>query len=179
MKTITPLTRFALRLFLLTATGISVAQGPPGHDPYNPPPGHGGVPPGQAKKHGYEEIPRGHAREHDYDHVPPGHGGVPPGQAKKYRHDYRFEGDDRGRFYAHYRSDADRWRYRKRPVFVMGRGIPREYVIQTVPQSYWVGAPPPPPGYRYGYYGGYVVAYDPTTRIVADVLDLDVTATVR
>jgi hypothetical protein len=179
MKTITPLTRFALRLFLLTASGISVAQGPPGHDPYNPPPGHGGVPPGQAKKHGYEDMPPGHTKEHDYDHVPPGHGGVPPGQAKKYRHDYHFEGDDRGRFYAHYRSDADRWRYRKRPVFVMGRGIPREYVIQTVPRSYWVGAPPPPPGYQYGYYGGYVVAYDPTTRIVGDVLDLDVTATVR
>jgi hypothetical protein len=176
MKTITPLTRFALRIFLLTATGISVAQGPPGRDPYNPPPGHGGVPPGQAKKHGYDE---GHGREHDEYHVPPGHGGVPPGQAKKYRHDYHFEGDDRGRFYAHYRSDADRWRYRRRPVFVMGRGIPREYVIQTVPQSYWVGAPPPPPGYQYGYYGGYVVAYDPATRIVADVLDLVVTATVR
>jgi hypothetical protein len=30
-----------------------------------------------------------------------------------------------------------------------------------------------------GYYGGYVVAYDPTTRIVADVLDLVVKATVR
>ena len=32
--------------------------------------------------------------------------------------------------------------------------------------------PPPPPGYRLGYYDGYVVAYDPTTQIVADVLDL-------
>jgi hypothetical protein len=64
-------------------------------------------------------------------------------------------------------------------VFVTGRDIPREYVIRTVPQSYWVGALPPPPGYQYGYYGGYVVAYDPTTRIVADVLDLVVKATVR
>jgi hypothetical protein len=31
----------------------------------------------------------------------------------------------------------------------------------------------------YGYYGGYVVAYDPTTRIVAEVLYLVVKATVR
>ena len=30
-----------------------------------------------------------------------------------------------------------------------------------------------------GYYGGYVVAYDPTTRIVADMLDLVVKAKVR
>jgi hypothetical protein len=39
--------------------------------------------------------------------------------------------------------------------------------------------PPPPPGYQYGYYDGYVVAYDPTTRIIADVLDLVTAATVR
>jgi hypothetical protein len=57
-------------------------------------------------------------------------------------------------------------------VFVTGRVVPREYVIQAVPQTYWVGAPPPPPGYQYGYYGGYVVAYNPATRIIGDVLDL-------
>ena len=168
MKPISSLTRFALTAFLLTATGLGVAQGPPGHDPNNPPPGHGGVPPGQAKKHGGDD-----------DQGNPGHGGVPPGQAKKYRDDYHFQGDDRDRFYAHYRSDADQWKHRKRPVFVKGRGIPKEYVIQPVPQSYWVGAPLPPLGYQYGYYGGYVVAYNPSTRIVADVLDLVVTVNVR
>src|SRR3982074_2454063 len=102
MKATTPLTRFVLGSFLLAAAGIGVAQGPPGQDPYNPPPGHGGVPPGQAKKHG-----------HDDDHMP-------PGQAKKYREDYHFRGEDRGRFYSHYRSDADQWRGRRRPVFVTG-----------------------------------------------------------
>jgi hypothetical protein len=174
MKATTPLTRFVLGSLFLAAAGIGVAQGPPGQDPYNPPPGHGGVPPGQAKKHG-----------HDDDHMPPGQAkkyredDMPPGQAKKYREDYHFRGDDRGRFYAHYRSDADQWRYRRRPVFVTGRVVPREYVIQTVPQTYWVGAPPPPPGYQYGYYGGYVVAYNPATRIVADVLDLVAAATSR
>ena len=159
MKATTPLTRFVLSSFLLATAGICVAQGPPGQDPYNPPPGHGGVPPGQAKKHG-----------HDDDHIP-------PGQAKKYREDYHFRDDDRGRFYTHYRSDADQWRYRRRPMFVTGRVVPREYVIQPVPQTYWVSEPPPPPGYQYGYYGGYVVAYNPTTRIVADVLDLVAAAT--
>ena len=175
MKANTPLTRFVLSSFLFATAGICVAQGPPGHDPYNPPPGHGGVPPGQAKKHDRQ----------DDDHVPPGQAKkyreddyhMPPGQAKKYREDYHFRGDDRGRFYAHYRSDADQWRYRRRPVFVTGRVVPREYVIQPVPQTYWVSEPPPPPGYQYGYYGGYVVAYNPTTRIVADVLDLVAAAT--
>jgi hypothetical protein len=46
------------------------------------------------------------------------------------------------------------------------------YRIQPVPVTYYRGAPPPPPGYRYGYYEGYVVAYDPTTRVIGDVLDL-------
>jgi hypothetical protein len=55
---------------------------------------------------------------------------------------------------------------------VRGEAIPRGYTIQAVPRSYWESVPPPPPGYQYGYSDGYVVAYDPTTRIVADVLDL-------
>jgi hypothetical protein len=174
MKATTPLTRFVLGASLLATASLGVAQGPPGRDYDNPPPGHGGVPPGQAKKHGGDDMPPGQAKKHGYDNdnVPPGHGGVPPGQAKKYREDYHFQSDDRGRFYAHYRSDADQWRGRRRPVFVTGRAIPREYIVRVVPQSYWVGAPPPPPGYQYGYYGGYVVAYDPATRIIGDVLDL-------
>jgi len=178
MKATTPLTRFVLSSFLFATAGICVAQGPPGHDPYNPPPGHGGVPPGQAKKYGHDDdhMPPGQAKKfRDDDHHDDHH--VPPGHAKKYREDYHFHNDDRGRFYAHYRSDADQWRYRRRPVFVTGRVVPREYVIQPVPQTYWVSEPPPPPGYQYGYYGGYVVAYNPTTRIVADVLDLVAAAT--
>lgn len=142
----------ALSMGSVLLAGVGVAQGPPGRDPYNPPPGHGGIPPGQAKKYGYE-------------HVPPGH-------AKKYHSDWRFRHDDRGHFYSYYRHDVDHWRGRKRPVFVRGYVIPRSYVVQPMPPAYWRGVPPPPPGYQYGYSEGYVVAYDPTTRIVADVLDL-------
>jgi hypothetical protein len=114
-------------------------------------PGHGGPPPGQEKKHE--------------------HGGMPPGQAKKYD-DWRFRQEDRDHFYGHYRHDVDHWRGKKRPVFVRGEAMPRSYTIQPVPRSYWQSVPPPPPGYQYGYSNGYVVAYDPTTRVVADVLDL-------
>src|SRR5215469_14133760 len=162
MKATTPLTRFVFSSILFAAAGICVAQGPPGHDDYNPPPGHGGVPPGQAKKYRDDDDHKKYRDDDDH---------------RKYREDYHFHGEDRGRFYTYYRSDADRWRYRRRPVFVTGRVVPREYVIQPVPQTYWVSEPPPPPGYQYGYYGGYVVAYNPTTRIVADVLDLVAAAT--
>jgi hypothetical protein len=141
-------------ILLFSATGMSVAQGPPGHDHHNPPPGHGGVPPG-------------HAYGHEHDRGPSGH------------EDWRFQQQDRQHFYSHYRRDADRWRGRKRPHFVRGQAIPRGYVIQPVPQAYWQNVPPPPPGYQYGYYDGYVVAYNPTTRIIADVLDLVTAAATR
>jgi hypothetical protein len=143
-------------VFLFATAGMSVAQGPPGRDPYNAPPGHGGVPPGQAKKNGY--------------------GHVPPGQAKKYD-DWRFRQEDRDHFYSHYRQDVQHWRGKKRPHLTRGQVIPRGYSVRPVPQAYWQNVPPPPPGYQYGYYEGYVVSYDPTTRIIADVLDLVSAAT--
>jgi hypothetical protein len=143
LKTVTQLTRMAFSFAIGTVlfTGAAVAQ-----------PGHGGPPPGQAKKQGY-------------------YGDMPPGQAKKHD-DWRFRHEDREHFYKYYEHDANHWKGKKRPVFVRGEAIPRGYTIQAVPRSYWESVPPPPPGYQYGYSDGYVVAYDPTTRIVADVLDL-------
>ena len=124
-------------------------------------PGHGGLPPGQAKKMDDGGMPPGQAKKMDGRKVP-------PGQAKKY-----FREEDRARFYGYYRQDADHWRGHRRPVFVVGQPIARTYVVQPVPQAYWVNVtPPPPPGYQYGYYEGYVVAYNPATRVIADVLDL-------
>lgn len=136
----------------------------------NAQPGHGGPPPGQAKKNGNGGMPPGQAKKYgDSDRA------MPPGQAKKY-----FRDQDRAQFYAHYRSDASRWRGRRRPVFVPGQVISRTYVVQPVPRSYWVNVtPPPPPGYQYGYYEGYVVAYNPATRVIADVLDLVAAASGR
>lgn len=87
-------------------------------------------------------------------------------------HDGRFGGNDHDRFQQHYGSDAHKWAGRRdRPHFEAGHAIPRNYHVQPVPRSYW-GGPPPPAGYSYGYYDGYVVSYNPTTRIIADVLDL-------
>ena len=144
--------RFALCAFLLSVSCVLLAQD---HDE-NYRPEHGQVPPGQAKK--YDEGR-----------------GLPPGQAKKY-----FRNEDRDRFYSQYHRDAEHWRDHKRPVFVPGHYIGREYAVWPVPRSVWASTiAPPPPGYQYGYYGGYVVAYSPTTRMIADVLDLINTARVR
>ena len=161
-----------VQALLVCVTCAGMAQGPPGRDPDNPPPGHGGVPPGQAKKHERGDIgmPPGQAKKYGR-----GDKGMPPGQAKKY-----FRDEDRQHFYSYYRQDADRWRGGRRPVFVPGQYIAREYIVRPVPRAYWVDvAPPPPPGYQYGYYEGYVVAYNPTTRIIADVLDLVAAASSR
>jgi hypothetical protein len=135
----------ALAALLISLTGAAIAQGHSDHDKDR-----GNLPPGQAKK-----MEQGGQK-------------IPPGQAKKY-----FRDENRVSFYAHYRGDADKWRARKRPVFIVGERIAPRYVVRPVPRSVWINiATPPPAGYRYGYYGGYVVAYNPTTRIVADVLDL-------
>lgn len=89
------------------------------------------------------------------------------------RNNFQFHDQDRGHFESHYRGDINRWRHsRNRPRFSRGERIPSNYRIRVVPRSYYVGMAPPPPGYQYGYYDGYVVAYDPTTRIIADVMDL-------
>lgn len=99
---------------------------------------------------------------------------------RDYGHDRDRGGDrDRGRdfhFDEHHR-DADHWRDRRDRVhFMRGERIPYSVRVQPVPMTYYQDVPPPPPGYRYGYYEGYVVAYDPTTRMVGDVLDLVGTA---
>lgn len=88
--------------------------------------------------------------------------------------DFHFRDEDRGHFASHYQKDINRWQHNShgRPRFSRGQRIPSNYRFQPVPRAYYSEVPPPPPGYQYGYYDGYVVAYDPTTRIIADVLDL-------
>ncbi|ADV84054.1 hypothetical protein [Terriglobus saanensis] len=88
---------------------------------------------------------------------------------------FHFNDQARQQFQQHYKGDVNKYQahpdQRKRPNFSAGQQIPRGYAIRAVPRSYY-GNVPPPRGYQYGYYNGYVVAYNPTTRIIADVLDL-------
>lgn len=90
--------------------------------------------------------------------------------------DYHFGNNDRNRWASHYSSDIRRYqrnpRLRHNYDFRRGGRIPAGVRFRAVPSSYYRGMAPLPPGYRYGYYDGYVVAYDPTTQIIADVMDL-------
>ncbi len=90
------------------------------------------------------------------------------------RADYHFRAEDRNQFSPHYQKDIRQWREHpdRRHQIHAGERLPAGVRLKAVPQSYYRTLPPPPPGYRFGYYGGYVVAYNPTTQIVADVLDL-------
>jgi Ni/Co efflux regulator RcnB len=96
------------------------------------------------------------------------------------RADYHFRAEDRDHLSRHYEKDIRRWRQHpdRRHGFRAGERLPAGVHLRAVPSSYYRALPPPPPGYRFGYYDGYVVAYNPTTQIVADVLDL-VNAAVR
>jgi len=91
-------------------------------------------------------------------------------------HDYHFRDEDRNRFSTHYRSNLRQYEQHpdRRHQIRAGERLPSDYRtrLKPVPESYYRGVPPPPPGYRFGYYDGYVVAYDPATQVVADVLDL-------
>lgn len=90
--------------------------------------------------------------------------------------EYHFRPEDRSRFSSHYKSNLRQFEKHpdRRHAIRAGERLPSDYRkrLKAVPLSYYRDMPPPPPGYRLGYYDGYVVAYNPTTQIVADVLDL-------
>jgi Ni/Co efflux regulator RcnB len=94
--------------------------------------------------------------------------------ANEGRGEYHFRAEDRDHFSPHYEKDIRQWRQHsdRRHNFRAGERLPNGVHLKSVPTSYYRNLPPPPPGYRLGYYDGYVVAYNPTTQIIADVLDL-------
>jgi Ni/Co efflux regulator RcnB len=106
----------------------------------------------------------GDDRDRDRDHQQQG------------RPDYHFRPEDKGQFGNHYKSNIKKVQKHpeKRNHIRAGEQLPPDYRsrLKPVPSSYYRNVPPPPPGYQFGYYDGYVVAYNPTTRIVADALDL-------
>lgn len=156
-------TQIALATVLAAASTTALAQGPQDHrDDHN--------------KDGRPQQGQGQGQNNNRPGPPQNNNRPGPPQGNNRpgpQNNFHFQQSDRGRFQSHYQSDANRWRNNpRRPRFSAGQSIPRNYAIQAVPSSYYRGAPPPPPGYRYGYYDGYVVSYNPTTRIIADVLDL-------
>jgi len=169
--------RWAMVPVLVAAVGVGMAQGNSGHDRDDHRDDH------------HDNGNRGDDQRGDNGHGKKGHedkGRKDKGREDKDRdnnghdNDYQFREQDRQNFESHYDKDVRRWRQNPqgRAQFVRGQRIPDTYQFQVVPSSYYRDIPPPPPGYRYGYHDGYVVAYNPTTRIIADVLDL-VTAAKR
>jgi Ni/Co efflux regulator RcnB len=146
------LTAMALGVALISTPGISIAQD---H--------------GNNQDHGGNQN-HGNDQNHGGNQQGPNRG---PQGGQQGRPDYHFRPDDRNNFRGHYQSNLRQWQNNpRRPHFNSGDRLPSNYRIQAVPSSYYRGVPPPPPGYRFGYYDGYVVSYNPTTRIIADVLDL-------
>ena len=87
---------------------------------------------------------------------------------------YRFRDADRGYLQRHYRSSLRTVRIDRRPMFSPGRIIPVAYRshVAVLPAHVHRHLPPPPRGYRVGYYEGYSVVYDPVTFTILSVLDL-------
>jgi len=104
--------------------------------------------------------PGEHGRGHAYGH---------------YKHaGYRFRDEDRDHF-REYFPDAERYRYlRDRQRYYEGERLEGEWRehFRPIPVVVIRQLPPPPPGYVFGYSDGYAVAYNPTTRVIADVIDL-------
>jgi Ni/Co efflux regulator RcnB len=120
---------------------------------------------------GAQDHGQDHGQDRDHGHDQQQNRGPQGGQQGG--GNYHFRPDDRNNFRNHYQSNLRQWQNNpRRPHFNAGDRLPGNYRIQAVPSSYYRGVPPPPPGYRFGYYDGYVVSYNPTTRIIADVLDL-------
>jgi Ni/Co efflux regulator RcnB len=95
----------------------------------------------------------------------------PPAQQSS---DFHFRDQDKQQLQSHYKSDVTRYQAHPegRPQFSRGQRAPSNVHFQPVPSSYRRGMPAPPSGYQYGYSNGYVVAYNPTTRIIGDAIDL-------
>ena len=109
---------------------------------------------------------------------PQGGGGRPPAQHRppqRPRPHYTFgDGGNGWRLRHYFNNDMARLNRRRRRVFLAGGYFPHQYLgaIQPIPPDIISYLPPVPPGYAVGYYDGYAMVYDPTTYLIASVLDL-------
>lgn len=87
--------------------------------------------------------------------------------------EYHFRTEDGARLRQHY-TKIEHVDVAHRHVLVAGGRLPGDWRvrIRPVPAAVIRELAPPPPGYVFGYLDGYCVVYDPTTLLIADVIDL-------
>ncbi|HTR66715.1 MAG TPA: hypothetical protein VMH85_13135 [Terriglobales bacterium] len=105
-------------------------------------------------------------QEHDHDHqMDRDHG--------REHAEYHFRQEDAARLREHYHN-IQKVDVHHRPAYAVGGYLPADWHhrVHKVPVEVVRELPPPPPGYVFGYMDGYCVAYNPTTRAIADVIDL-------
>jgi Ni/Co efflux regulator RcnB len=90
------------------------------------------------------------------------------------RHEeYHFRPEDAPKLRQHYKN-IEKVDVAHRGEFRAGGRLPDDWRkrMRPVPVAVVRELPPPPPGYVFGYIDGYCVVYNPTTLLIADVIDL-------
>jgi Ni/Co efflux regulator RcnB len=87
--------------------------------------------------------------------------------------EYHFRPEDAPKLRQHYKN-IEKVDVAHRGEFRSGGRLPDDWRkrMHSVPVAVVRELPPPPPGYVFGYIDGYCVAYNPTTLLIADVIDL-------
>ena len=87
--------------------------------------------------------------------------------------EYHFRQEDAPKLRQHYKK-IEHVDVAHRTAFVAGGRLPGDWHgrMRPVPAAVIRELAPPPPGYVFGYIDGYCVVYNPTTLLIADVIDL-------
>jgi len=94
-------------------------------------------------------------------------------EARDQHAEYHFRQEDAAKLRQHYKK-IEHVDVTHRTALVAGAHLSGDWHgrMHAVPAAVIRELPPPPPGYVFGYIDGYCVAYNPTTLLIADVIDL-------
>jgi hypothetical protein len=100
---------------------------------------------------------------------------VPHHQDKTARVTYRFSAHDKAQLRPHYLASHPNMNLSHSWTWHRGVNLPAGWQDQVEPLAdadIAMIAPPPPAGYRFGYYKGWAIVYDPDTGVVLDAINL-------